>query len=269
MNPSKVAQVLATPLSATIVSLGILAISVPASAQDSPWSGFYAGANAGVAWSNSNVDTAIATTGTPAGGGSAVPPGDVTAINATRHFDSVHHTGFTGGLEAGYNYVMDGGFLLGVETDINVYDITGSRATTLQSRTLINPPTTYTLTQEVDTDFLWNLRARVGYAMDKFLIFASGGLAVTSTQYKSDFVDSRNPGNRVALDSNDNGKTGWTIGGGAAYAITPNISIKGEYLYTDFGHSEFTATSTNGFLTYAADAHLKSHMFRAGVDYHF
>ena len=163
-NPSA-----ARPLAATLVSLGLIGVSVPAAAQDSSWSGFYVGANAGVTWSDSNVDTAISAT---SAGGTVVPPGDVSAFNATRHFDSVHHTGFTGGVEAGYNYVMDGGFLLGVETDINIYDITGSRSATLQSRTLINPPVTYTIEQEVDTDFLWNVRARVGYATDKFLIFA-------------------------------------------------------------------------------------------------
>lgn len=264
---SRMALAVATPLSASILCLGIVG-ATPAAAQDNPWSGFYVGANAGVTWSDSQLDATIATTGTPPAN-VVVPPADITAINATTHFNSKHHTGFTGGIEAGYNYVMDSGFLLGIETDINIYDITGSHSNTVQSRTLINPPTTYTVSQSVDTDFIWNLRPRIGYAMDKFLIFASGGLAVTSTQYKATFVDSRAPGNTVELKSNDNGKTGWTIGGGAAYAFTPSLSLKGEYLFTDFGHSDFTTTSTNGFLTFNADAHLKSHMFRAGLDYRF
>ena len=30
-------------------------------------------------------------------------------------------------------------------------------------------------------------------------------------------------------------RVGWTIGAGAEYAVTNNITIKGEYLYADLG----------------------------------
>jgi outer membrane immunogenic protein len=62
-------------------------------------------------------------------------------------------------------------------------------------------------------------------------------------------------------------RTGWTVGGGAGYAFTPNITAKAEYLYQDFGSSRYTAT--NGNVTLNTDAHLRSHLFRAGIDYRF
>ena len=34
-------------------------------------------------------------------------------------------------------------------------------------------------------------------------------------------------------------RVGWTIGGGVEYAITNNITIKGEYLYYDLGSTNF------------------------------
>jgi outer membrane immunogenic protein len=60
-------------------------------------------------------------------------------------------------------------------------------------------------------------------------------------------------------------RTGWTVGGGGGYAITPNILAKAEYLYQDFGSSRYTATSVDGYLTLNTDAHLRSHLFRAGI----
>jgi outer membrane immunogenic protein len=278
MIRSKMALAGTKPLCATIVCLGFLGLPVPAAAQDSPFAGFYVGANAGVTWSDTSADSTLKTVGTaptPAPGPSqpiVLPPSDLTAINRTTHFDPKHHTGFTGGLEAGYNYVMDGGLLLGIETDINIYDITGNKTRSVQSpiTTPSVPPVTYTYTssQSIDTDFLWTLRPRIGYAMDKILIFASGGLALTSTKYKVSLADSRTT-QTVEFARDSKTKTGWTIGGGGAYAITPQLSLKGEYLYQNFGDTDFHATSANGYLAYDAVAHLKSHLFRAGLDYRF
>lgn len=264
------------PLSVSVLCFGSLGLSTSAAAQESPWAGFYAGVNAGVTWSDSGGDVTLRTVGTPPVPAQPIfipPTGtDLTTINTTANLDSKHHTGFTGGLEAGYNYVMDSGLLLGIETDFNIYDITGGKTNSVQSR-ITNPtvpPTTYTytLSQSVDTDFLWTLRPRIGYAMDKFMIFASGGLALTTTNYKASLADSRT--SQVTEFNNHNKtKTGWTIGGGGAYAITDSLSLKGEYLYQNFGDTDFHATGANGFLALDTVFHLKSHLFRAGLDYRF
>jgi outer membrane immunogenic protein len=260
------------PLSAVIVAFGALAMPAPAAAEDdNRWSGFYVGINAGGAWSNSDADARLSTNSSAPIPAHPIAGGDITSINqanAKAHFDSKHHNTFIGGLEGGYNYVMKNGILLGVETDISFFNIKASKDRTVQSPLLIEPPITYSVHQSVHNDFLWTLRPRVGYTMGNFLIFATGGLALTETHYNARFLDSSSPDN-LAKYSHSGTKLGWTLGGGAAYALSKNISVKGEYLYQDFGSSHASATSSNGYLNLATDAQLRTHLFRAGVDYHF
>src|SRR6478609_498180 len=68
------------------------------------WTGFYLGANAGVAWNNSSVDNNIYTTG-------------VRIDQLENDFDGGQTTFTAGGL-LGYNYQMDR-IVLGLEADFN------------------------------------------------------------------------------------------------------------------------------------------------------
>jgi outer membrane immunogenic protein len=255
---SKPKLTVAMPLSAALVSFGALAMSAPALAaaqEESPWHGFYVGANAGGAWSTADADATV--TGTTSD--NAI--NTVTSVKG--HLPSAHKNTFTGGLEGGYNYIMGSDILLGVETDIDYFHIRreGFRTATVGA-------VTYSVDQSLHTDFLWTLRARAGYIFsEKFLVFASGGLALTETHYNADFFD--NQGNAVSYPEHSGTRTGWTVGGGAGYAITPNILAKAEYLYEDFGSSRYTATSASGNVTLNTEAHLRSHLFRAGIDYRF
>jgi outer membrane immunogenic protein len=260
------------PLSTALVSLGALAMATPALAaaqEDSPWHGFYVGANAGGAWSTADADATLSVNSSAPLPVHPIAPGDITAIdgaNVKGHLPSAHKNTFTGGLEGGYNYIMGSDILLGIETDINYFHIRRSGFRTVASP--VNPARTFTVDQSLHTDFLWTLRARAGYIFaEKFLVFASGGLALTETHYNADFFD--NQGNAVSYPEHSGTRTGWTVGGGAGYAITPNILAKAEYLYQDFGSSRYTATSANGYLTLNTEAHLRSHLFRAGIDYRF
>jgi len=269
---SKRSKLTLARLSAALISIGATAASAPAAAEDTNrWDGFYVGVNAGGAWSTSDADARLSTNSSAPVPAHPIAGGDLTSINQANvkaHFDSKNHSTFTGGLEAGYNHVLNNGILLGIETDLGIFDIKGSRARSVQSPLLINPPITYTMRQSVNTDFLWTLRPRVGYSMGNFLIFASGGLAMTKTHYKARFIDSSSSANLVT-DSSSKTRTGWTLGGGAAWAFSPRFSVKGEYLYQDFGTSKASATSANGYVTLVNEARLRSHLFRAGVDYSF
>ena len=79
----------------------------------------------------------------------------------------------------------------------------------------------------VGTDYLASLRGRAGYAFDRTLIFATGGVAFTQ------FSAEANLGNGVSLNA-DQSLTGWTIGAGAEYAFTNNWIGRLEYRYYDF-----------------------------------
>ena len=76
----------------------------------------------------------------------------------------------------------------------------------------------------------WNgtLRGRAGYNWDRFLVYATGGLAVGEVKTKAGGVS----------DSNTN--AGWTVGAGVEAAITNNVTARVEYRYTDLGSTSYS-----------------------------
>jgi len=157
----------------------------------------------------------------------------------------------------------ESGLLLGFESDLDIYDITGERTNVVTSG-----GTTYTSSQSLDTNWMWSLRPRIGYASGPFMAYATGGIAWTTVKYKASFTDSSTAANNILIDHSKS-KTGYVVGGGLAYALSPNISLKGEYLFQNYGKEHATAASTNGFYTLSGEEYLKSHLFRAGLDYSF
>ena len=74
-------------------------------------------------------------------------------------------------------------------------------------------------------------------------------------------------------------RVGWTIGAGAEYAITDNITLKAEYLYVDLGSSTFSTPAAafpvasnlaafNGLYA-TGKINYDASIFRAGVNYKF
>ncbi|MFC3693301.1 outer membrane protein [Chenggangzhangella methanolivorans] len=119
--------------------------------------------------------------------------------------------GFTIGGYLGYNYQMDGSpVVVGIETDFNWSDADDKAG-------------------RVKFDQRWNgaTRARVGYAFDRFLVYGAGGVAYADT--------------RVRVGGAKDSKTnfGWTVGAGAEYAVTDNVSTRAEYRYTDYGSDKY------------------------------
>ena len=89
---------------------------------ESNWTGFYVGGNAGGAWGSDHVTT---TQFAP------VPPFlaiDATAVSAAES-PSIKSSGFTGGLQAGYN-LQTGHVVWGIETDFDYLGLRGSSAGT-------------------------------------------------------------------------------------------------------------------------------------------
>ena len=122
-----------------------------------------------------------------------------------------------GGLFAGYNFQTSGMFVAGVEGDF-----TFSGAGDKQNG--------------VSVDNNWNstLRARAGIAIDRFLMYGTGGLAVGNISVKNSGVGS------------DTGThAGWTIGGGIEAAFTNNIIGRLEYRYTDYGTNQYDTGKKN------------------------
>jgi outer membrane immunogenic protein len=182
------------------------------------WTGFYAGVNGGYGF------------GSFKGRGPALP-GDPDG-------------GMIGGT-AGYNYQI-GNIVVGMEADLDYANVNNSS-------TFPGP-----LTTKSTSDFQDTIRGRVGYAVNRALIYATGGYAggnLHTTVYDV-------PNNFYNAQSNY--LNGYAIGAGVEYAIQPNISAKLEYMYTDLGKAYNFVGSPD-----VTRIGLTQSTVKAGVNYHF
>lgn len=151
------------------------------------------------------------------------------------------------GLTAGYNY-QSGPLVAGVEGDIDFGRISGSG----------NPYGGVNATGSITGE--GSLRARFGYAFDHTMIYITGGYTGANLQGSvSDF--SSRPNLYVSQSAYLNG---YVIGTGLEFALTRNISVKAEYLFSDYASSGLfsgTADSINSGLLVST--------IRAGINYHF
>jgi outer membrane immunogenic protein len=259
---------------ATAGFAAITAAAAPAMAQDSggtPYNGWYIGGNLGGTWGDNSLHLTASQPPTPTNP-IVIPPADVSLINAGSN--NSNKTGFTGGIEGGYNWLA-GNWLFGIETEFSALDINENQSNSYQSTALtVNPlvagsaPVVYTANQRAKTNWMWTLRPRLGYVSGPWLFFASAGLATADIKVTMDFSDNRTPPDSIHNDSSST-KTGWAGGLGVAYAAGPQWSLKGEWLYTDFGKISTSATTSTGFATLTSQANVRANLFRVGVDYRF
>jgi outer membrane immunogenic protein len=141
---------------------------------------------------------------------------------------------FLGGVFTGYNFDVGNGLVLGVEGDVTYHDQNGSDGGV-----------------EFGTDWNGTLRGRIGYAMNRFMIYGTGGLAVANAEASD------------ATSSEDNTAVGWTAGAGVETAFTNNVFGRIEYRYTDLGSDSYSLDSGD------VDADLTSHGVMVGVGVKF
>jgi len=229
------------------------------------WNGWYAGLVAGGEWGHS--DPATSTVFSPTGyfATSSVP---AIAAAGAQHISS---SGGTVGGELGYNWQV-GSAVFGVETDISWFGISGST-----SSGALYPccaPTAFTINSSVKTDWLWTLRPRLGLADDHWLLYATGGLAVSDVKANFLFTDTF----ATALESASISSTraGWVAGVGAEYAFAGSWSVKLEYLHIDLGSFSTSSSNLTAFTppiafptnVFSHSIDLKSDVVRAGVNFH-
>ena len=168
------------------------------------WTGFYVGAHIGYAW-GSEGDTLHAAAAVPA--------------------DSFNVNGVIGGLHAGYNYQFDNtAWVVGLEGDIDLSGISGDhRVVTGAGASRIS----------MDNRWQGSIRARAGYAFDRFLIYATGGVAFADIKEHWNLFDGTING------SGTNTRVGWTAGAGVEYAFDDHWIGRAEVRYSDFGKSNF------------------------------
>jgi outer membrane immunogenic protein len=150
------------------------------------------------------------------------------------------------GIQAGYNY-QSGPLVAGIEGDLNFGSISSSNGPAgVYARGTVNGE--------------GSLRARFGYAFNHTMIYITGGY--TGANLNGSLTDTSAAPNIYANQSTF--LNGWTIGTGVEFALTHNISVKAEYLYSDFGSGTLFSGTRD-----AIHPGLSMSTLRAGINYHF
>src|SRR5580704_2385876 len=200
-------------------------VVAPIAPNDS-WTGFYLGAHLGFAAGRSG-SSATQPTGAPNLTGS---------LDFTRAFDLFTGAGsYLGGVQAGYNYMLSPRILAGVEADISFPN------TIAAGQDFMSPfigAANYRDTVEV----FGTVRGRLGYDVNHWLFYATGGLAWTYDQFTRTQLTDSPTGTAPAgtVETAFLGRIGWTAGAGIEAPIASGWSGKLDYLFAQFGHSAVT-----------------------------
>jgi outer membrane immunogenic protein len=218
------------------------------------------------------------------GGGCSVPtsPGCFLAANAANASviaasttGSLDPSAVTGAIQAGYNWQVDN-VVYGLASDLSWFNLSGMRQVSVNypasaQSNAAKSGNIYTVGTSFQSNSLFTLRGRLGFAESSVLAYVTGGLAL------SDFRMASSSDNSDALGafsgaSNSVQRTGWTVGGGLEWAVTDRWTVKGEYLFVNLG-SVATWSPATGFAGYAngpgASSDLTAHIARGGVNYKF
>lgn len=231
------------------------------------WTGFYIGGNVGYAWGDSDISSAASC---PTGGCPYVLPANLAAFGAAGT-GSVSPNGFTGGVQAGYNW-QTGSIVWGIEADFGAFDLNSSRSA--GGLVPLGAGQTFSVTTGVDTNWLLTARGRLGWTITPTaLLYVTGGLAVTDLEVSNSYTDNFAVPPIAGASSARDTKLGWTVGAGLEWALWQNWTAKVEYLYLDFGSVSTTARFNGaGFANpdlLATSADLKANIVRVGVNYRF
>ncbi len=141
-------------------------------------------------------------------------------------------SGEFGGGQIGANWQISGtGLVLGVEADIQGASIDSKFSTFAEN-------TAFDAHQSVD--WFATARGRIGYASNRTLVYATGGVAYggVDTHIRVDGVGFSPPFSNN-LSKNDI-QQGFAYGGGFEYAFSPSWSLKAEYQFVDLGNVSLT-----------------------------
>ena len=200
-----------------------LARKVPVKAPPPPpapvynWTGWYVGLNAGAAIGHATQDpTFSAPLCTGASSTQNICPQLIAFLSTEQGMNS---TVFTGGGQFGHNWQW-GGLVYGFEADVEYMPLRGSFAVQSSIPAPVagrfNTPFS---SGSVTTDWLVTIRPRVGWTFDRFLVYGTGGLAVTHQHNSLTDIDSTTVGGVIGTFNATSSQTvGWTAGGGANLA---------------------------------------------------
>ncbi len=213
-----------------------LAMTTSTTFAQTSWTGFYAGLNTGYVSGAVEETPDFARTG-------AKPKGALF------------------GAQLGYNKQFDR-VVLGFEADMRLNNASGSRsAETCQG--CIG----YSNVETTKTELNWSgsTRVRLGYAINRFLPYVTGGVAFASVKTTTNnvYVDNNNHNSGADSNSVTRGAVGYVLGAGLEYAVTRNLAVGAEYRRESFNLEK------NGGNFSAGSKDLVNNIGRIAVNYRF
>lgn len=166
----------------------------------------------------------------------------------------VENDGFVGGGQVGYNWQSDT-FVFGLEGDLQAADLSGGQD-------YIWPGAFGRATSDID--WFSTVRARIGYAPGRTLMYLTGGVAWADID--NALLEQRGP--TTIAYSGSGTEMGYALGGGMEYAFSANTTAKLEYLYMDFGDTKLTGVGSDGN-AYSRSVDNDAHVVRLGVNFKF
>jgi outer membrane immunogenic protein len=224
------------------------------------WRGLYLGATAGAAFDHRHIDLSPASPAAiPYFTGSAVP-GEL----------SQRHTGFIGGVTAGYNW-QAGSLVYGIEVDYSGLSGHGTSSTVNTTAAGFVP---FSSSGSSKVDQLATLRARLGWAVaPQTLLYVTGGLAAGHTGVSTTISQTGSACNGTsfcATGASSDWKTGWTLGAGIEQALNRSWTIKAEYLHYDLGSASFNSNDPGvPAVVFQSKTRFEGDIVRAGINYKF
>lgn len=178
---------------------------------------------------------------------------------------SLDADGWYGGIQAGANNQF-GQVVVGIEADASFGDVSDKGSFSS------NPSNEWKIRQDLER--FGTVRGRLGYVpADNMLAYVTFGMAWGQVE-ASHAVHNISPPGVAAQTKVHETHIGWTIGGGLEWALTSNLSLRGEYLYVDLGKEDYylvgRRTSDNSYYQNdAVPADLDFHTVRIGMNYKF
>ncbi len=267
---------------------GLALVAAPAMAQPDngtvDWSGVYVGINAGWNSAATQVHPSSATTNQLTGLSNGAASVNVPAATFPTSQMDFSDSSWAGGGQVGINK-QHGHLVYGLEGDM---DAVGGHSSQFSSYALpatgLTTGSAVAIDRSTDPNWTASVRGRLGWASGPFLFYGTGGVAFADVRQSALYgyaptaaagVAAANPGANLGPfvngASSDNTMVGWTVGGGAEYAINRQVSIGAEYRHSDYGSANFGsvnpgagATSENVPVHFADDQVLAKVNFRFG-----
>jgi len=231
-----------------------LPLKAPPASPSAPrftWSACYLGAHLGGGWARKDVSDPAQLV-QDAFAGTAVTTGSTTA--------NVAATGVVGGGQFGCDYQFASNWVAGIEGAASSSNLRGSAVVGLPLGSFGDHAR---LTGS--TDFIPSVTGRIGFALDRFLFYAKGGVAWAEDKYTIAGIFQGTGFDFEGLDM----RTGWTAGAGMEWAFYRHWSARVEYDYYQFGTASIPMSDPINVLSGSITAKQNIQTVKAALSFRF